>query len=751
MSPAARRAPSIINAGGSVVLAAEEALGIHLITGTLGVSGTASVGAAAGVPIISKTTRSYIGSYATINALGQGSTVTADTGHFNISYSPYTLSPGTANPGAIEGSSGSGGSNYNNTSLTGPNNQTTINNPRFTGQRTATRDAKPMRGVAVTADNQDEISIFGVDGGVAGSSAVNITGAVDTLTNNTSATVATGTQINANTPGANADQSVVVAASNDTSYMGIAGGFSLSGSVSVTPCVDVLVVKNTTKAYIDDGATVAAARDVAVEAHESEDFFSIAATVSGGGEVGAAASVSVFALDAATTAYIGNQASSLAAGTKVNAGGSVLVAATDDSNAFTLAGSIGVGIGTGGAGAGVGVTILTKDTEAFIGNFATVNAGGNLGTLPSITESDNQGLTVQAATSESIFNLAASAAGGFYLGLAGGVSIELVTSTTLAYVGNAAQVNTNNAGASNVQSVVVAATNSMSDFSLASGIVIGIAGIAGGVDVGIVRNNTSASLKPASTVDAKGNVTVKAASSETVNTYALSASSAGVGVNASVGFWSIGAPYGSTYSQVDGISPSNLMSEATNADSSGAGASGLISGFSGSTGNPAGNNPNFPTSSTANAQNTVPTSTTNNLVSTSVLATPTIPVGTSALVGISATINAGGNVSVTASDGVTLKPFVGALAIGLAQGFGISASIAIVNENLVATIGAGASVTAGGDVVVTAQTTEKFNSLVVAGGLGSGTGVAGSALIDVLTLNTQAYIDHVTVHGPCRA
>src|SRR5262249_55453330 len=150
-------------------------------------------------------------------------------------------------------------------------------------QRTATRDSRPMRGVAVTADNQDDITILGVDGGVAGTAAVNITGAVDTLTTTTSATVGTGSQVNATTPGANADQSVLVAAGNDTSYMGIAGGFGISGTASVTPGVDVLVVKNTTTALVDDGATVAAARDVAVEAHSDEDLFSIAATASGGG------------------------------------------------------------------------------------------------------------------------------------------------------------------------------------------------------------------------------------------------------------------------------------------------------------------------------------------------------------------------------------------------------------------------------------------------------------------------------------
>src|SRR5262249_31144806 len=146
------------------------------ISGSLGGGGTASVGAAAGVPIVTKITQSYIGPNATVNALGQGAPVTADTGHFTISYGPYTFMPGVTSPDAVENAQGSG---YNTTSLTGPTNPTFINNPRFTGQRMAARDSQPMRGVAVSADNQDDIQLFGIDGGVATNGvAVNVSGAV---------------------------------------------------------------------------------------------------------------------------------------------------------------------------------------------------------------------------------------------------------------------------------------------------------------------------------------------------------------------------------------------------------------------------------------------------------------------------------------------------------------------------------------------------------------------------------------------
>ena len=53
-------------------------------------------------------------------------------------------------------------------------------------------------------------------------------------------------------------------------------------------------------------------------------------------------------------------------------------------------------------------------------------------------------MAVQASTSENVTNVAAAGAAGFYAGLAGGVSIELFSSTTQAYIGNA-NVNTQRA------------------------------------------------------------------------------------------------------------------------------------------------------------------------------------------------------------------------------------------------------------------------------------------------------------------
>ncbi|MDE2506762.1 MAG: hypothetical protein KGM43_06095, partial [Planctomycetota bacterium] len=429
----------------------------------------------------------------------------------------------------------------------------------LTGQATVTANTTTFQGVAVTATNQDMIATAGVSGGGAGSVAVNVGGSVNVLTTDTEAYVAQGAQVNSSNAGANAAQSVLVAAANNYRQIGVAGAVSISGSASVAPGADVRVVKNTTLAYIDDATTVNAARDVLVTATASENILSIAAGIGGSGEVAVGGAVAVTVLNNQTQAYIGRNATSTAGGADVNAGGNVLVSASDDTTINAIAGSLGIGIGAVGAGASVGVISITKDTEASVGKFATVNAAANgpnslLGifdggsnasgytTLPGF-----MGLAVQAESSESILNLALSGAGGLYAGVAGGVSVELIGSTTKAFIGQGAVVDAAS-GASSSQSVNVSAANTVNVNAVGGGVGVGIAGIGGGVDVGVLQNNTSAYIDAGANVSALGNVAVNALSTKNVQTLALSAAGGIVGVVGSVSVWTIGSQFSSTYS-----------------------------------------------------------------------------------------------------------------------------------------------------------------------------------------------------------
>src|SRR5262249_27851800 len=132
---------------------------------------------------------------------------------------------------------------------------------------------------------------------------------------------------------------------------------------------------------------------------------------------------------------------------------------------------------------------------------------------------------------------------------------------TQAYIGNNAHLNkstiqtidsligaNSTVTANAAQAVDVAAVNQASDFSFAGGLAIGEAGLAGGVDVGILNTSTQAWIANGASVAAQQDIDVYALSNDNVRTYALSAAGAAlVGAAGSVSVWSIGALFNAGY------------------------------------------------------------------------------------------------------------------------------------------------------------------------------------------------------------
>src|SRR5207244_4434614 len=121
----------------------------------------------------------------------------------------------------------------------------------------------------------------------------------------------------------------------------------VAGSVAVTGSATVFVANQTTKAYAEDGTSLIANRDIAVEAHATEDIFTVAATVAASGTASVGGSVSTVVLNDKTYAYLGNAAITDDAGAVATAGGNILVAATDDTGTLTIAGGVAIGGGVG--------------------------------------------------------------------------------------------------------------------------------------------------------------------------------------------------------------------------------------------------------------------------------------------------------------------------------------------------------------------------------------------------------------------
>jgi mucin-19 len=731
-----------VQASGSILVAASEQTVLNILTGNFSGSGTASVGAAAGVPVITKTTEAFIGAGANVGALGLGSAIDAENGRFDISYAPYGSAVGVAQPKPENSNLGSSGGN----SLTSPSS------PRLGEERIATPESQSVNGLAVTAVNADALQGVGVDGGVSGTVAVNLSGSVAVLTNQTDAYIGAGAAVNSNNMGAATTQAVMVAAGNDASFLGIAAALSISGTVSVTPGVVVLVINNTTTAAIDDGAAVNTEGDVSVQAHASGDVLSIAATGAISGTASVGGSVSYVGVNDTTKAMIGDTATTDTGGTHVSADGNVLVDATDDTVAYLITGSLSVGVGGAGVGGAVGIAILDKTTDAYIGSHATVNALGKTAGLTGIfdgnlsgssfeTASSFNGVAVQAATSENVTNIAAAGAAGFYAGLAGGVSVEIFNSNTQAYVGNNAHINASSTGANPAQAVNVSAVNQATNFSFAGGLGGGIAGIAGGVDVGLLKNSTQAYISNGADVHAKQDVDVYALSNDNVQTYALGAGVGVAALAASVSVWSIGVPYSAGYTDgnasdgtVNSLPSGQLSGSSTNSEGQTGGASSLIGSMTSPSNNGAAGNTQFITGNVSSAQGGVSGSITGDPVADAVSSTA-VPQGTVAFIGSGVSVNAGGNVDVAARSEVSYTGIAGGLAAG---GVGIGAAIEIANiqGSTQAYIDTGSTVTAGGNVSVDADLVSDTSSGTAFAGTGGAVGI-GAQVMDIQDSSTE--------------
>lgn len=706
----------IVGAGGNVQVAARESFGLFMLSGNLTASGSVGVGASASVPVVSKTTEAFLGAGTIVLAQALGGTIEADTGEFGVSYTPITDQFHDSGPAAQK-----------DRKLT-DNPNDTLPGQRLENVRGSKPLTKTMKGVAVTATNRDDIQAVGGSAGASGSVSVNVSGAINVLSNVTTAHVDEGVSINPSAAGVAEEMSIQVAAGNDFSFLGIAAGLGVSGSVSVTAGATVLIANQTTTAAVADDTFLYATRDITVEAHAVEDILTVAATVSGAGAAAVGGAFSVIVLNNHTHAYIGQDATNAAEAPVAHAGGNVVIEATDDTDSLAISGGVAIGGGVG-AGAAVGVTVFHKDTQAFVGDHATIFAGGNAPALGGLydgtfaadgsfaTQPAFRGLAVQAATSEEVVQVGAEAAGGFYLGLAGGVTVEVFASNTLAYIGQDAAVNTSPGLVNAEQDVSVVAVNRVKDFSLGGGIGVGVVGIGGGVDVGILRNNTAAFIAEGTEVRAADDINVAALSSEDITSYGISGAGGGGAIAGSVSVWSIGSAYGSKYhsdsKSEDAVDSDEFQQNSGEADGAADRFKTVTAAYLDSGNNSALKPAKGIGNAKAQSGARIDAGNQKGLVQAAVTA-DTFEAGTSATVRTGAVLTAGGDVAVRAADRLRMSVTDGGVAVGF---IGIGGAIGVVNvqSHVKAEIGEAVVVDAGGDVLVSALYTADIDGFVMAG------------------------------------
>ncbi len=432
-----------------------------------------------------------------------------------------------------------------------------------------------FRGVAVTANNSDNLGAFGISFGFSGSAAVNLAGVINVENIHTSAHIGDSAQVNcgatcaSNVGGANSAQSVRVAAANQYYELEVAASLAIGGDAGVAVPITVRIVNIDTWAYIGNGTSVNARNDVSVTANASESVIGVTAGA-GGGTVGVAGTVSVTVLTVHTYACTGTPTSPSYKCAQRQRDDQRRQQRSrrrrTDTSRLVLV-TVAVAGGYVGVGLAVGVAVLNKETEAYLGAGSIVNAQANgaafTNTIPDGTfDTTSQkykthatfgGLAVVSTSSEDVFGLAPAVAGGF-VGVAGGVGVTVMNVMNQAFIGPDSQINLAG-GAGPGQSVNVTALDYFKSLTVAGGIAGGFVGVAGGVDVGIADTSAQAHIGEGSTVWAVADVEVNGLSRKEVQTYALSAAGGFVGVAIAVSVWSVGTQTNSNYQDSGAAGP----------------------------------------------------------------------------------------------------------------------------------------------------------------------------------------------------
>ncbi|HXF65357.1 MAG TPA: hypothetical protein VNK67_01485 [Burkholderiales bacterium] len=712
-----------LHSEGNAVVAASSATELDLLAGAIGASGSAAVGAGVAVAVVGKTTHAWIGNAAEVTALGTKPGVQVATGSFDASYVADAAADGEVSAPGITPSNGE--------------NAVPGGSQALTAKRVAAAGTRTIQGLAVTAVNRDDVESFAVTGAASGAGSVTLSGDVNVFGADTQAWIGESARVNESNAGSGAGQSVLVAAGNDFYRLGIAGALSASGTVGVGVGADVAVMNHTTKAGIGAGALVNARKDVEVAAKSGAEVLSISASLGASGTVGVSGSVSVLVFDHETWASIGN-------GARVDAGGNVAVTAQDDTDTTTIAGTVALGLGGGGVGGGLGVTVIDKDTRAWVGDGATVDARGQASSDLAAYSGESfggttamRGLLVQAQSSEDLFTISAAGAAGLYVGIAGAVSVAAVDSDTAAWIGSGAQVNAAGGTPHANQDVNVTARNDLKLFNVSGALGAGAAGIAGSVDVGVIRNDTTAFIGDNATARAARDVHVNALSRKDLDTFVVSASGGLAGIAAGVAVYSVGGA-------LDGDSQNRLKSD-DGSDTVGSYVDGQATDDSVTSSFLS----DYSDSRIASAAAEVDGARGGASVSGRFTATEAraLPAGNAAFIGRNTTIAAGRHVDVDARESVNFDMTTGALAVGTV-GLGAGVGVASFRNDNRAFIDDDARVTAGaaGNVTVSARLVEDLGALGIAGTGGIVAVDAAVSALDSKSNVVASFGDNVAVN-----
>ena len=484
-----------------------------------------------------------------------------------------------------------------------------------------------------------------------------------------------------------------------------AGGVGGSGTVGIGLANSTVSMSADTKAHVDGGAKVTG-KNVRVAADHTTDI--TYATIAGGlaGTAAINGAVGVNVLDTKTKAYTEDNTELTATGTADTDG--IVITASDATKLHGGNGGAAIGLAGGGAGLALSVMNLTKDTEAYAGKAAKLDAKGQI--------------SLDAQNSEDIFNLSLQAAGGSYAGLAGATNVMNLTAITKAYTDTGVEINQKAGyGKDGSKDVSLTATHEVKEMkntvTAASG--SGGASVGAAVDVGNIKTQTNAFLGDGNKVAAGGSVTVEAKDNmHDIMSNAISAAIGFVGLSGSISVYNVG----STMSPEDQKTLSGQTSE-----------NGETVGFD-SWVNEELAKINEGTGKAVGAYDTASLDEVKlSLGKTFASEAPSSAgeKGTLAKIGSGSVIDAAGDVKVHADDTLSAQNIMGSLSGSAAASAGASVSVLNTDTQTKALVDKAATVTAGKDLAISAKAAHDFKEYITGASVSGG--VAGQGTVGTWT------------------
>ena len=536
-----------------------------------------------------------------------------------------------------------------------------------------------ISGLAVIAESSENIDVFMATAAAGGTGSLAGTVSTNFVSDDTQAYIEEAT-VNSDNTGANSAQAVKVRAHNKTDIDVKAGGLAFGGTAGIGGTSDTSLIANTTKAYIQNVSALNAEGDVEVKADTDEKVNSTVVSGAFAGNISVSGSVSVIDVDNTNEAYVQNST--------VKSKGSLKVLAEDDVDIDAVDGSASVG-GTAGFGASVVLTSVGNSTTARMTDSNT-NAKGT-------TE-------VNADSANDVNVTAVSGTLGLYAGIGGAISVNTIETTTQSYINETsgqALVNQDTAYSTAAQDVTVKAKDYSRITAKDGNFAAGGVGLGASIDVSTIKNTTTASLGNNTTTDAGRDVLVKAESDKAVSSTTISAAGgAAAGVSGAVSIINIGSALSG-----DGSTAASSTSTVVNNAVSGGKAGDRIE--------------NSTAADAATAKTDAQTAGVS--VTDEFNQSASVSQSTTASIGNNAVVRAGsvGDIRVDADDTTAATVNAGSVA-GAMIGVGGAVAIVELKNRSNATVGSSADLSAGDDVVISADgRVNTSNVTTIAGAVGS--------------------------------